>query len=380
MSDRTVPPAGYLPAEPYLPPEVSLRTVVNQDNSTDDEFFKTNDCADHDPSIPKFKSLLLEAINDISDGLQQPIESLQVDAQDETSEVDSVGSKSPLMDFGPDLVITESALSESKRKLECKSAPSHSRYSSGTSQPPSVRILSARPEQRIFPRPLQRHTTQVQKQPFPAASVSLGVNHAPWLSQVQISPNDLGICARAVRFIRYNPSLDTGFTSELPYPFNEYDTDSYLNTASKEDMSRVLKLAQQQGYFELENHFWSSAQLIGDRFRLPDPNDSSPFACAVRYVRSPFVYGEPWCDIDVHVKKILKEKLSATGHILLRELDPEYIRNAQIRSRVPHDLYQVIEYAKQPSQRGIDWTVESIGRLRERLGLTQVQVQAKIPG
>ncbi|KAL1608026.1 hypothetical protein SLS60_002965 [Paraconiothyrium brasiliense] len=83
-----------------------------------------------------------------------------------------------------------------------------------------------------------------------------------WLRDVFVSPQDFGLAARAVRFIRNHPYLDCRF--------------KYSNS----DVNKVLELAQQREYFELDDHVWTALPLT--QFPFPDPENSSPFACVVR--------------------------------------------------------------------------------------------------
>ncbi|KAF2450991.1 hypothetical protein P171DRAFT_439534 [Karstenula rhodostoma CBS 690.94] len=391
MSEQITSQAGNF-ADGTASPAVS-----NPDDFNNGEFFKTPDCADNDPSNELFRRLLLEAISGTIGGRQQPVAAPEVGAQEKAAMTDGLESMPPLEVYVPEPVVTASTQSAYGLKLLGASASLPSSLLVEASQPPAKQILSTRPVKQAIKIPAQhtpRGTASQGSKPYPTIAASqmmhnshpqLPQRHVPqmgrlplepssmphvvkpihWLFQFQCHPNDLGNMARASRFIRHNPQLDRPST-----PF----------TTLVEDVVQVLKLAQQRGYFELEHRAWSSLELAGDNFRIPEAKDSSPFSCVIRYARSPLVNSGPWCDDPVQVKMILKNKLSATGHTLLRELDPDYVRRVARAPIFPVGLDQMIIYAQQPSQRQVDWSVLHVGTLSERLGLTGVGMQARPQG
>ncbi|KAL5398136.1 hypothetical protein PMIN06_005058 [Paraphaeosphaeria minitans] len=335
MLNEISPYPGYLPANPY-DATVSVPEITDKG-----EFFPTKDCADDDPAIPELRRLPMKAIDDMTRGPKESLPASPVDAHEETFLNEESGSKSLLKASVPDLIITASTLVSGKKR-EDVSTSAKSLHLTEDVQRGTKQILSTRQERPNVPQLIQGKVAQEQSPAHPEVRIPVGGEQC----------------------------LGPGSTSDLPVHFYQCYKHPVPLTASLEDAVQVLRVAQQQQYFELEGHFWSSAQLIGEIFGMLDSHDFSPFTSAVRYARSPFANGEPWCDIEVHTKKISREKLDAMGRILLRELDLDYIRMAPVGRAVPLVVYQAIEYTQHPSQRQIDWSMEDVETLVERLGVS----------
>jgi hypothetical protein len=76
----------------------------------------------------------------------------------------------------------------------------------------------------------------------------------------------------------------------------------------------------------------------------------------------------------VDCKTILKNNLNVTGHMLLRELDLDYIPSVR---PVSHVVIQAIEYAQLPNQREKDFADQDTEAIYQLLCRTQMPVVSR---